>query len=221
MQSGQTGLRRRRSSASTNEAEKPSSPLLAEAGAPRASVLVVFGSGGHTAEMLALLAALPAERYGPFTFVAAASDSTSEPRAKAAALACIPPGAVFERIVRSREVGQSFLTAALTTLAALLGALRVVFTARPALVLVNGPGTCLPVCLAAALLALLQRLAALLRLTRRGPCRVVFVESACRVESLSLTARILYSTRLADAVLVQWRGLLARFPRAQFVGLLS
>jgi beta-1,4-N-acetylglucosaminyltransferase len=223
MQSAQKGLRRRRSSAANFEAVERAAPLAPEPGAPRASVLVVFGSGGHTAEMLALLAALPAERYGPFTFVAAASDSTSEPRAKAAALACVPPGAVFERIVRSREVGQSFLTAALTTLAALLGALRVVFAARPALVLVNGPGTCLPVCLAAALLALLQRLAALLRL-RRGrarPCRVVFVESACRVESLSLTARILYSTRLADAVLVQWRGLLARFPRAQFVGLLS
>jgi hypothetical protein len=48
-----------------------------------ASVLVVFGSGGHTAEMLSLLKALPEDRYNPRYYVVANTDVTSEPRAKA------------------------------------------------------------------------------------------------------------------------------------------
>jgi beta-1,4-N-acetylglucosaminyltransferase len=52
-------------------------------------------------------------------------------------------------IPRSREVGQSWTTSVLTTAWACLVALRIVWTAWPSLVLVNGPGTCLPVCIAA------------------------------------------------------------------------
>ena len=213
MQSGQKGLRRRRSfSASTIEAERPSSPLLAEAGAPRASVLVVFGSGGHTAEMLALLAALPLARYAPRAFCAAASDATSEPRARASG--AVPAGAPpFLRLPRAREVGQSYVTAVLSTLLALLAALRLVLAQQPHLVLVNGPGTCLPVCAAAVALR------ALGLLPRR--CRVLFVESACRVETLSATGRLCYALGLADAVLVQWPQLRERYPRCEYVGLLS
>lgn len=40
------------------------------------------------------------------------------------------------------------------------------------------------------------------------PVRVVFVESLCRVQSLSLTGRILYY--LADRFVVQWPGLVDR-----------
>ena len=50
-------------------------------GAP-ASVLVVLGSGGHTAEMLRLLPALPAQ-YSRRFFVAADTDVTSEAGARA------------------------------------------------------------------------------------------------------------------------------------------
>lgn len=67
-----------------------------------------------------------------------------------------------------------------------------VWKSRPDLLLVNGPGTCLPVCLS----ALALRFFGLL------DTRVVFVESVCRVTSLSLTGRMLYY--LADQVQVQW-----------------
>ena len=45
------------------------------------------------------------------------------------------------------------------------------------LLLCNGPGTCLPVIILARLLSIIS------------PCTIVYVESVCRVTSLSLTAR--------------------------------
>jgi len=159
------------------------------------ATMVVFGSGGHTAEMLGLLRALP-PRYAPLTYVAAESDTTSEPRAKAAR--AIPPEAQLLRIPRSREVGQSFVRAVLPTLRALRATLRLLRAARPRVLLVNGPGTCIPVCAAA------------LWLNALGvtDTRIVFVESVCRVTSLSLSGRLLYW--VADQVQVQWPELKAR-----------
>ena len=44
--------------------------------------LVVLGSGGHTAEMLRLIADFDFERYGPLTLVTASTDTTSRPKAE-------------------------------------------------------------------------------------------------------------------------------------------
>ena len=55
------------------------------------------------------------------------------------------------RIPRSREVGQSYLTSIFTTLYSLLASMHCVVLERPDLLLCNGPGTCLPVCVSARL----------------------------------------------------------------------
>ena len=60
-----------------------------------------------------------------------------------------PTAAVVDVIPRSREVGQSWLTSNFTTLRALAPAAGIVLRRRPRLLLVNGPGTCIPVCAAA------------------------------------------------------------------------
>lgn len=97
-------------------------------------------------------------------------------------------------------MGQSYVTALWSTAAALVATVRLVAAVRPDVVLVNGPGTCLPVCLAAVGLSALGV----------ADARVVFVESVCRVGSLSLTGRLLYALRLADQVQVQWPQLHAK-----------
>jgi beta-1,4-N-acetylglucosaminyltransferase len=106
---------------------------------------------------------------------------------------------------------------------------------RPPQVLVNGPGTCVPVCLAALAYRYVrsrqslncpQRRAHGRRPTRRNTrrlllwrrCWVVYVESIARVDTLSLSGRILYDARVADRVFVQWPQLLGRYPRALCVG---
>jgi beta-1,4-N-acetylglucosaminyltransferase len=119
-----------------------------------------------------------------------------------------PPPYDVVAIPRSREVGQSFRSSVPTTLCALRHALAAVLAFRPDLLLVNGPGTALP--LVAAVLA-----ARALGLAR---CRVVYVESIARVYRLSLTGAILYRLRLADEFLVQWEELAAAHPRAAFAG---
>ncbi|VDP67040.1 unnamed protein product [Echinostoma caproni] len=77
-------------------------------------------------------------------------------------------------------------------------------------ILCNGPGTCIPVCFAAVLARIL-----LMR-----PILIVFVESVCRTQTLSLTGKILYYSRCAD-VIVQWPRLHAAYPNTVYLGLLS
>jgi beta-1,4-N-acetylglucosaminyltransferase len=169
--------------------------------------LVVLGSGGHTAEMLTLLDRLDRKRYAPLVFVSAHSDASSENRAKRREdekknLA----NCTFLRLPRSREVGQSWLTTVFSTAHACLHALALVARERPDVILCNGPGTGLPICYAALLL----------HAWAFRPCKIVFVESFCRVDTLSLTGKLLYP--ISSRFIVQWPELRQQFPRAEYIG---
>ena len=162
--------------------------------------LVVLGSGGHTAEMLRLIADFDFERYGPLTLVTASTDTTSRPKAERELPQAALATARWVQIPRAREVGQSFGSSVPSTLKALFACVRLIWTASPDLVLVNGPGTCVPVAV----------------LARVTGARVIFVESWCRVESLSLTGRIMYW--VAHRFVVHWPELVDRYPRAEYLG---
>jgi beta-1,4-N-acetylglucosaminyltransferase len=175
------------------------------------STLVVLGSGGHTAEMLALLGAMDLRAYAPRLYVVADTDRLSGAKAAAFERAAAARGGgafAVAAIPRSREVGQSFARSVPSSLRGAAAAARLVLAARPDLVLANGPGTALPVVAAAALA----------RLVGAADARVAYVESAARAERLSLTGALVYRLRLADRFLVQWEALAARLPRARFAG---
>jgi len=91
---------------------------------------------------------------------------------------------------------------------AFMYAMYVVFSYDPALVLVNGPGTCIPIALAAFVC----------RLVGWNDVAIVFVESAARVKDLSFSGKILYHF-VADRVFVQWKSLKARYKTAEMCGL--
>uniref|UniRef100_A0ABM5G8T8 UDP-N-acetylglucosamine transferase subunit ALG14 n=1 Tax=Pogona vitticeps TaxID=103695 RepID=A0ABM5G8T8_9SAUR len=74
------------------------------------------------------------------------------------------------------------------------------------LVLCNGPGTCVPICIS----ALLLRMLGLKRVT------IVYVESICRVENLSLSGKILYY--FSDYFIVQWPALKEKYPKSLYLG---
>ncbi|CAI5521994.1 unnamed protein product, partial [Closterium sp. Naga37s-1] len=105
---------------------------------------------GHTAEMLCLVGALDHGRYSPRCYIAAATDAISLPKARqleqalaqqeapAPALPVPPPS--YLSVYRSREVGQSYLTSVLTTIAATLHAMLLVARVRPQLVHVRCMG---------------------------------------------------------------------------------
>lgn len=73
-------------------------------------------------------------------------------------------------------------------------------------VLCNGPGTCVPLCAAGLLLGILGMKKVL----------IVYVESICRVQTLSLTGRILYP--VSDYFFVQWPTLRDKYPKSIFLG---
>ncbi|XP_016992339.2 UDP-N-acetylglucosamine transferase subunit ALG14 [Drosophila takahashii] len=168
---------------------------------------VILGSGGHTAEMCRLARALlqpadnqRAEEYHPVRLILASSDSTSE-RQFREALPEVASRAECIRVPRSRSVGQSWLSTLFTALWSLLFSCYLVWRDRPQLILCNGPGTCVPFCYAAWMWRLLGRLPA--------HSRIVFVESFCRVETLSLSGRLLLP--LADLFVVHWPQLAERY----------
>lgn len=111
------------------------------------------------------------------------------------------------RIPRSREVAQSWTTTLGTTALALLASVRAVVRFAPDLVLCNGPGTCVPVCAA----AYVPRLLGIKHV------HIVYVESFCRVRTLSLTGRLLRP--FADRFIVAWPSLRDRYPaHAEYLG---
>ena len=198
-------------------------------------LLSVAGSGGHTAELLQLLTAAtitPSSKtlsnvtFSPRHYIVAATDTMSQSkielfersmsdrtlfhnaRARDAVGSHTPRShsAVITHIPRAREVGQSYLSSILSTFYSQLYCVPYVILARPDVLLVNGPGTCIPVCCMVFLLRLL------------GVCqgRIVYVESICRVNSLSLSAKILLF--FADHILVQWPKLADRHRRCKYIG---
>lgn len=186
--------------------------------------IVILGSGGHTAEMLTLLSKFNLQTYSPRRYIVAVTDNMSGQKAHAfeavgaagstAVAASASSGSHnyndFEIIAipRSREVGQSFRSSTWTTLVAAAYAVRAVLSFKPDLVLTNGPGTALPVVIAALL-------GKLLGISSPG---IVYVESIARVKHLSLTGKILYHLRLTDEFLVQWEELSRLYPRAVYSG---
>lgn len=73
-------------------------------------------------------------------------------------------------------------------------------------VLCNGPGTCVPICVSALLLGILGIKKVI----------IVYVESICRVETLSLSGKILF--HLCDCFIVQWPTLKEKYPKSVYLG---
>ena len=102
--------------------------------------------------MLRLITDFDFDRYGPLTPGAtAATDTTSRAKAERELPREALATARWAEIPRAREVGQSFGSSVPSTLKALCACVRLIWTASPDLVLVNGPGTCVPVAVLARL----------------------------------------------------------------------
>lgn len=152
-------------------------------------IMVVLGSGGHTSEMLKLINKIPSEYT--LIYVISSSDKTS--------LAKLNGTETIFKIPRSRKVGQSKWSTVLTFLYSAVCSLKLYYY-NPQIILCNGPGVCLPICLMGII----------------GGIKVVYVESICRTEQLSVSGRLLY--HVSTVFLVQWEGLLKKYPKARYYG---
>ncbi|BGO98617.1 UDP-N-acetylglucosamine transferase subunit [Rhodotorula toruloides] len=169
------------------------------------TLAVFLGSGGHTAEMMRLVAHLDWRRFSRRTWIISSGDTLSE--AKALALEKQIGTGEFRilRIPRARRVHQSYLTSPFTTLYSLAYCLWHIAIA-PLLdsrrrrvfadvVLLNGPGSCVPITCA----AFLPRL-----LSLPSPA-LIYVESLARTRRLSLSAKLVRP--FVDRFFVQWDSL--------------
>jgi beta-1,4-N-acetylglucosaminyltransferase len=185
-------------------------------------VLVVLGSGGHTTEMLFMTKNLNQAYYHPIHYCKASTDSTSPDRVRTmliereeslspqttagvtTANTTSDASAVqkIHSIPRSREVGQSYVSSVFSTLYSFYFAFVLVGRLQPQLILCNGPGTCIPICFAALIYRVLG--------VWKTSCKIVFIESYCRVQTLSLTGKLLYCA--ADLFIVHWKELQGKYP---------
>ncbi|GAB1600092.1 UDP-N-acetylglucosamine transferase subunit ALG14 homolog [Argonauta hians] len=174
------------------------------------STLVVVGSGGHTMEMIQLLSGLT-EKYHPRHYVVANSDKFSDTKIeefeKRRSLGDDSDKAYkVYHIPRSREVGQSYISSIISTIYACFYCFPLVKKIHPDLILCNGPGICIPIAFAGLILKYLF----LMDVT------IVYVESVCRVKSLSLSALLLYP--FIDNLVVQWPQLKDRYSGTDYIG---
>lgn len=176
------------------------------------SLLVVAGSGGHTTEILRLVGSL-SSAYSPRHYVIADTDEMSANKINSFELdqanrdcSTMYTQYFIHRIPRSREVQQSWLSTVFTTLHSMWLSFPLIHRVKPDLVLCNGPGTCIPICISALLLGILGVKKVI----------IVYVESICRVETLSLSGKILF--HLSDHFIVQWPTLKEKYPKSVYLG---
>ena len=169
------------------------------------STLVVLGSGGHTAEMLKFLGGMKLQNYQPRVYVAAESDGMSVKKVEAfeSLRNC---QADIRKVPRARQVLQSYWTSVFSTIVSVIYSIPLVFRVWPDLILCNGPGTCIPVCV----------IGYVIKFVGLRDVKLVYVESICRVQALSLSGKLLYY--LADHLVVQWPELKTKYPRTTYLG---
>ena len=112
----------------------------------------------------------------------------------------LPHMAPVRRLPRPREVHQSYISSIVPTLRSVYYTLHLLQRENPDLLLTNGPGMCVP-------LIYLIFLSRLLMLSTT--CRMIFVESLCRVQTLSLSGKLVYP--IVDQFVVHWPSLKQKY----------
>ncbi|CAK77303.1 unnamed protein product (macronuclear) [Paramecium tetraurelia] len=174
-------------------------------------MLVLFGSGGHTYEMLMSLKNYDFQRKCQNLYFMHSFADTQEPGRVAKFIEdnkIALPKLEWITIHRSRKVKQSYLSSIITTIKATLHTFLILLRFRDLdIFITNGPGTCIPVVIV---------LFAQYLLFIRKRCKILFIESWCRVENLSLSGKLLYW--VSDKFVVNWESLSKKYKRATFVG---
>ena len=182
---------------------------------PNGSTMAIFlGSGGHTGEMLRLISKLNLSKFTR-TWIYSSGDNTSIKKATEFEEAQLNDNNEHHQpqylcIPRARKVGEPILLSIISTLYSfIIYAIKLVFLKRkPSILLLNGPGTTVPI---AYIIFTLKFL---------GICntKIIYVESLARVNKLSLSGLLLLP--ICDRFIVQWESLAIKYKRAEYYGIL-
>ncbi len=184
-------------------------------------VVIVLGSGGHTAEMMSLLRDIDTTRYTHRTYIVSSEDNFSSSKAKEIEkvieekqIRAKPHHGSgtwdLKTVPRARKIHQSLYTTPFSALWCLLGCIYSLYkTSRsstvalneyPDVIITNGPATAVMVIIAANILKFVG-------VAPIWKMKIIYVESWARVKTLSLSGKILLYAGICDRFLVQWEAL--------------
>lgn len=191
-------------------------------------MVVVLGSGGHTAEMMSLLRDTDPCRYKHRTYIISSGDSFSAGKAldierliqskhregkeptQAGEHDAVTGTWDVRSVPRARKIHQPLWSTPFSSLWCFLGCLIALRTtastskampgAYPDVIIANGPATAVMVILAALLLKLFA-------VAPVSKMKTIYVESWARVKTLSLSGKVLLRMGVCDRFLVQWEPL--------------
>jgi UDP-N-acetylglucosamine:LPS N-acetylglucosamine transferase len=153
-------------------------------------LLITLGGGGHTAEALRV-----AREIGPgFEYHYLYLDE--EPKVRE----LVPFPGEYHEVVRPRHRDDSIPNAVLKVVRHFSTIRKVIREVQPDAIIGCGPS-----------LSVLAMWAG-----KFSGARIIFIETAARISSTSLSAKLVYP--IADLFLVQWPELLRKLPRAEYRG---
>lgn len=183
-------------------------------------VVILFGSGGHSTEMLMLIQnaklskRLDRGEVNRLICVVSDDDNLIHQKISQEFEGCKRKHKIETvTLRRGRRVGQLYLTAIWTTILGILSSINIILTQKPKLCITNGPAISVTVSLAIRFLQMIT-----FGFCYR--CNILYIESFCRTRTLSLSGRLIYHLRLANEFYVQWPVLHSLYPRALYQGLL-
>lgn len=192
----------------------PTTNALAAQRKHSVKTMIILGSGGHTAEMINIIKDLNKKKYLPRQYIIAHTDKISELKVLEVENEIKEDGGnksyEIVKINRSRNVGQNYLTSIFTTLYSIICSIPIVYKCKPNLILCNGPGTCIPICLITLVFKIFYI---------NVNCKIIFIESFCRIKTLSLSGKILLY--FCNEFIVQWPDLMKYSKRIKYFGRLS
>ncbi|MCQ2820853.1 MAG: hypothetical protein MJ252_26645, partial [archaeon] len=162
------------------------------------SIMIIFGSGGHTGELILMLKKLDFNKFSDCYFISAHSDKNSEIKVKENFNLDKFTKTKFHfiKIYRSRSVGQKTLSSIFTTLYALLQSFFILLKTRPSIAVSNGPGTAIPILFMGYFLRKVMIL---------SEFKILFIESYCRTNYISRSGKLVEF--IADKFIVLWEKL--------------
>lgn len=181
-------------------------------------VMVLFGSGGHSTEMLLLTKSANLTenaKVKKLIYVISEDDNLICRKIDQEMHNYKGMQRKLETVTlrRARRVGQSYLTAIWTTIIGIIHSIYLIHTHKPKLCLTNGPAISVVVSLSIRFLQVIT-------FGRYYKCDIIYIESFCRTRTLSLSGKIIYHSRLANEFYVQWPALRVLYPRAKYKGVL-
>ncbi|CDR43238.1 CYFA0S11e02190g1_1 [Cyberlindnera fabianii] len=181
----------------------------------RKSLMVLLGSGGHTGEMLRMLTSVDSlDRLRKITFVVSSGDTSSivllEKFAKKKRLT--KDTYTILELPRARSVGEGLLSSVKSTIISTFSTFATLSRqghriGHPDILMVNGPGTSVPLCLFFTCWNFLGE----------SNTRILYIESLARVKRLSLSGTL--CRPLAHRFIVQWAELAGK-TNAEYHGIL-